>query len=245
VNATSGGYTALLTSLSTVSGGYAGLQAVKSAGSLFGDLILNKDGGNVGIGTTTPNAKLDVSGNLQVSGEIKANGNAGAAGNVLVSGGSGAPTRWAPSMYSGSQRVSKTWTYPDVILVHAATPTVAINDVRVDFSLSDSALVLVMFSANTYEDSPGRRAQGQISMVYDGDLAAANLDPMVIRTIPFDINYMKAYGSTSKTFTKYLGPGNHTVVPNLVLTSVDNCVTCTQAGVALDYAEVTLLIISK
>ncbi|MBO9204678.1 MULTISPECIES: hypothetical protein [Niastella] len=64
VDATAGGYTTLVTFLSTVSNGYAGLQAVKSSGSSWGDLILNRDGGNIGIGTANPQAKLSVKGDI-------------------------------------------------------------------------------------------------------------------------------------------------------------------------------------
>lgn len=70
VNSTGGGYTALLTSLSSVSGGYASLQAVQAAGSAYGNLVLNKDGGNVGVGTTTPSAALHVQGDLRTTGRI-------------------------------------------------------------------------------------------------------------------------------------------------------------------------------
>lgn len=64
VNSNSGGYTTLITYLSAVSNGFAGLQAVKSSGTSWGDIILNKEGGNVGIGTTCPQAKLSVNGDI-------------------------------------------------------------------------------------------------------------------------------------------------------------------------------------
>lgn len=44
---------------------------------------------NVGIGTTTPAEKLDVTGNVNITGTLKANGNAGSDGQVLMSTGSG------------------------------------------------------------------------------------------------------------------------------------------------------------
>lgn len=47
------------------------------------------NGQNVGIGTTTPTEKLDVSGNVNVTGALKVNGNAGNPGDVLMSTGAG------------------------------------------------------------------------------------------------------------------------------------------------------------
>ena len=47
------------------------------------DLILNADGGRIGIGTFTPNEKLDVNGNLIVTGEIKSR-NAGSANMIPI-----------------------------------------------------------------------------------------------------------------------------------------------------------------
>lgn len=59
-----GGYTALVTRLSSVKNGYAYMQAIKATGSAWGDIILNKDGGNIGIGTVSPTqAKLVINGN--------------------------------------------------------------------------------------------------------------------------------------------------------------------------------------
>ena len=54
VDAFGGGYTALQLDVSAVSGGYAKLQAVKSSGSEFGNLVLNGAGGNVGVGALNP-----------------------------------------------------------------------------------------------------------------------------------------------------------------------------------------------
>ena len=59
-SALDGGYTALKFSLSQASGGYALIQAIKSAGGAYGDLNLNPVGGSVGIGTINPVAKLEV-----------------------------------------------------------------------------------------------------------------------------------------------------------------------------------------
>jgi len=50
--------------------------------------------GNVGIGTTTPNERLDVQGNVRFSGALMPGGNAGTSGQVLVSQGPGAAPVW-------------------------------------------------------------------------------------------------------------------------------------------------------
>jgi hypothetical protein len=84
-NFSSGGYTALQINLSATNNGYAVLQAIRSAGSSYGNLILNQYGANVGIatGANTP-------------------------GHLLVVGSSGSPaycdgTTWV----NGSDRNSK------------------------------------------------------------------------------------------------------------------------------------------
>jgi hypothetical protein len=69
-SATGGGYTALRIDLSAAQSGYAELQAIFQAGSSYGNLILQANGGNVGIGTTTPASKLTVNGNILASGTI-------------------------------------------------------------------------------------------------------------------------------------------------------------------------------
>jgi hypothetical protein len=69
---------------------------------------------NTGIGTTTPQERLDVNGNLNVSGTIKANGVAGQPGQVMRLNTSG-NIEWADySQYSNfiMYRVSSTWVVP-------------------------------------------------------------------------------------------------------------------------------------
>lgn len=61
-----GGYTALNIGVSTISNGYARLQAVRSAGNYWGDICLNASGGNVGIGTNSPVSTLHVNGTATV-----------------------------------------------------------------------------------------------------------------------------------------------------------------------------------
>jgi hypothetical protein len=51
---------------------YTALRALSSGANAWNNLVLQEGGGNVGIGTPTPAAKLDVNGNVNVSGNIAA-----------------------------------------------------------------------------------------------------------------------------------------------------------------------------
>ncbi|MCO5280647.1 MAG: hypothetical protein M9931_06270 [Chitinophagales bacterium] len=71
--------------------------------------IMFENAGNIGVGTTTPTQKLDVSGNTQFSGALMPAGNAGTNGQALLSTGSSTAPVWAnipPQggiiMYSGA-----------------------------------------------------------------------------------------------------------------------------------------------
>jgi hypothetical protein len=63
-NTSSGGYTSLAMGTSADVNGYSFIQSTKSSGSAFGDIVMNQYGGNVGIGTTSPNQKLTVNGTI-------------------------------------------------------------------------------------------------------------------------------------------------------------------------------------
>jgi hypothetical protein len=64
-NTSAGGYTSLIMEISEKKGGYASLNCLKSSGSSGGDICLNPQGHNVGIGTTSPSARLEVNGNIK------------------------------------------------------------------------------------------------------------------------------------------------------------------------------------
>lgn len=63
-NRSIGGYTNIEMGISTQTNGYGYLQATKASGTSYGNLALNANGGNVGIGTTAPVTGLDVHGGL-------------------------------------------------------------------------------------------------------------------------------------------------------------------------------------
>jgi hypothetical protein len=58
----SGGFTSLLMDISGAKDGFGRIQAIKSSGSTWGDLLFNPLGGNIGIGTTNPYHMLQVGG---------------------------------------------------------------------------------------------------------------------------------------------------------------------------------------
>jgi hypothetical protein len=50
--------------------GYGELSTYNYTGTSALPLVLNANGGNVGIGTTTPNARLSIAGNLSLTGQL-------------------------------------------------------------------------------------------------------------------------------------------------------------------------------
>jgi hypothetical protein len=78
------GNTSLAMQISAASGGYSFIESVKSAGSAFGALALNPNGGNVGIGTTAPLEALGVVGDIVASGSVKGGGSPDLAENIAA-----------------------------------------------------------------------------------------------------------------------------------------------------------------
>src|SRR5690606_10806600 len=78
------GDSALDMRLSSASGGYSRIQAVRFGGTQWGELALNPSGGRVGVGTTAPQALLHVEGNARIADELRAIGGVRFGGNGRI-----------------------------------------------------------------------------------------------------------------------------------------------------------------
>jgi|SRR5262245_30912467 len=67
-------------------GGIYGRWVNDANSAVVAETIFLKNNGNVGIGTTTPGARLDIAGSANVSGNLTATGNATVSGNLTVTG---------------------------------------------------------------------------------------------------------------------------------------------------------------
>ena len=75
-------------------------------GAAWGNLVLQKDGGSVGIGTASPGAKLEV------AGQVKITGGSPGAGKVLTSDAAGLASWGTPSTGSSVMTLKSTSSYP-------------------------------------------------------------------------------------------------------------------------------------
>jgi hypothetical protein len=71
-----------------------GVGGSQSASGLYSEQMRITSGGDVGIGTTSPNYRLDVTGTMNITSGLYANGSAGSSGQVLTSSGGGVMS-WA------------------------------------------------------------------------------------------------------------------------------------------------------
>jgi hypothetical protein len=101
----SGGFTSLSIDISAASGGYSSLQSIKSSGGAWGDIVLNPNGGSVGIGTAAPAALMHANNGssfnpaTNTTSSILAEGNYG--GGLLLKDGPGYLGIWSTG--NGSQ----------------------------------------------------------------------------------------------------------------------------------------------
>ncbi|MBL1221537.1 hypothetical protein JET18_11845 [Chryseobacterium sp. L7] len=100
--------------------------------------------GNVGIGTTTPSAKLHVNGTAQFNNEIKVGGagNAGTAGQILTSAGAGAAPTWTtPAVAASTNIYNADGTLTGNRIVTQGANTLAFNGTAVNaFSVDGTTL---------------------------------------------------------------------------------------------------------
>ncbi len=103
--------------------------------------------GEVGIGTTSPSERLDVSGNVRFSGALMPNGDAGNAGKLLKSNGTGVAPSWVAGIsLSDIHTVESTSSLAITSSTFTAIPgeSITVN------GLHTGDRVLVWFSGNMY-----------------------------------------------------------------------------------------------
>jgi Chaperone of endosialidase len=72
-----------------------------------GDQLSVTNTGNVGIGTTTPTQRLDISGGIRFSGALMPNNLPGTSGQVLTSAGAGVPPTWVTPSSLGTGTINR------------------------------------------------------------------------------------------------------------------------------------------
>lgn len=164
------------------------------------------ESGNVGIGTGTPGAKLDVNGtgrfagNLTLNGSVSLNGNAGQAGQVATSNGSGSAPQWASPTNTLYQLT--TITQSTAQITPGSTRTV-IPGLSQTVNVTGNAKILVQFGVSAYTGTCiGCSASfGYVDVLADSGIADSITQDMGSNS--------SAYFSGSWLLS--VGPGSHTI----------------------------------
>lgn len=152
--------------------------------------------GNFGVGTLSPNERMHINGNINITGAIKANGNAGTAGQVLTSNGAGAVS-WhtAPSGYPANGRLMlmvNPTAFPGKVADSINLGTVVYNTFGAGVTIGTTTIVIE--EAGLYE------IQGHLFY----DVGAVSVDNPIApsnRYHPYGTMEMRAdFGATTFTF---------------------------------------------
>ncbi|MCD6366639.1 MAG: hypothetical protein J7L46_03765 [Bacteroidales bacterium] len=118
--------------------------------------------GNVGIGTTNPTEKLDVSGNIRFSGSLMPNGNTGTSGQVLTSQGSGSPIWQSASNTLYNQVYQKFGTSSSTL---SSSTFVVLSNLTQTVTLIGPAKVLIMTDGGIQTTSTSPAGYSSVDVV--------------------------------------------------------------------------------
>jgi len=125
---------------------------------------------NVGIGTSTPQQKLHVNGNLRFDGALMPNGDPGTSGEVLVSQGPGTAPVWQPAgSLITNYNVSSTRT------LISSTSFTQVNGLTQTFTLTSNAQVMLSTYGSLETTSASWGGSGTIVQVFNNGVAIPNM----------------------------------------------------------------------
>lgn len=211
-----------------------------SAGNMvsFNTGIALRDNGNVGIGTSTPNEKLDVDGGIWFTGALRPNGVGGNSGEVLTSNGPGLAPTWSTvnGLSGGSVNYIPKWTSSTSL-----SPTSLLYDngssVGVKTTLPQSTmhvhetgglLQLRLTNANTGgTSSDGFAMGGSSNDVFLLNYEAGDMSFLTngLYRMTIDMNGNVGIGSTTAPITKLDVEGDFSTresVINTTITAINN-----------------------
>jgi hypothetical protein len=167
--------------------------------------------GNVGIGSSTPSQKLDVTGNIRFSGALMPNGSAGTSGQILVSKGSNTPPVWQ-SVSALTQAITLissatvTQSYPSTSTITYKTITGLSQSITVPTGGTYTVMCTAMGTAEK-SSSTGSRVFAQYGYFVDGTQTGG------IQRVSIDdeesSQYARSGWAMSSTFV--LTAGTHTI----------------------------------